>query len=415
MALARIALQVVELGVRRPDVAVARVGERVQGAPAEVVAGVHRLGVDPLLGHLARPFQQWPQRAAAQVLGAGRADEIEDGRHDVDVLHRLGDARARLRLVGHLDDERHVHGVVVEEDAVLFLAVVAEPFTVIRHEEDRRLPVQLLALERVQQPADHLVVVRHLLVVRGEAGERRPLHVRAVHVVQVQEQEEARRALAVEPLLGRRFRVGAVAPDVAHRRARRGRGHVGVEEVEPLADARVGAQHERRHDAAGGEPALVEQAGQRLGVRLQDETEVVADAVLEGELAGQHRGVRRQRLRRLRVGVIEHDAVVREGVDVRGVAVRVAVDRKVIGPQRVDGDEDDRPADRGGGARVAPARRRGDDHTDGDEADDERDTPGAARGRDGRRPRGRPAPGSLGHLASGLEDSASAGRGGQRT
>ena len=40
--------------------------------------------------------------------GNRRAHEVEDGRQEVDVLHRRDDAAARARAVGLLDDERHV-------------------------------------------------------------------------------------------------------------------------------------------------------------------------------------------------------------------------------------------------------------------------------------------------------------------
>jgi hypothetical protein len=47
-------------------------------------------------------------------------------------------------LAGQLDDERHVHGLVVEKHAVLLLAVIPQAFTVIREQHDRRLVEQLL-------------------------------------------------------------------------------------------------------------------------------------------------------------------------------------------------------------------------------------------------------------------------------
>ena len=54
-----------------------------------------------------------------------------------------------------------------------------------------------------------------------------------------------------------------------------------------------------------------------------------------------------QRLRRMRVGVLEQDAVGREPVDVRRLRPCVAVGGQAIGSQRVDRDEDDRSGRRG--------------------------------------------------------------------
>ena len=58
--------------------------------------------------------------------------------------------------------------------------------------------------------------------------------------------------------------------------------------------------------------------------------------------------------------------------------LRVAVSGQVIGPQRVDGDQHDRAADRRRRARVAPAADRGQTGADGDENEDE----GESEGRD---------------------------------
>ncbi len=88
VALVRIVPEVVELLARRLDVAVAVVGERGQLAPAEVVARVQRLGVDRPRGQVAGAVEQRLQRAAAQVPGNRRLHQVEDRRHDVDVLHR---------------------------------------------------------------------------------------------------------------------------------------------------------------------------------------------------------------------------------------------------------------------------------------------------------------------------------------
>ena len=65
--LLRIAFQVVELVARRADQPVSRVGQSVQLAPAEVIAGVERLGIDPGVGQRAGAFEQRPERAPAQV------------------------------------------------------------------------------------------------------------------------------------------------------------------------------------------------------------------------------------------------------------------------------------------------------------------------------------------------------------
>ena len=89
-----------------------------------------------------------------------------------------------------------------------------------------------------------------------------------------------------------------------------------------------------------------QQLGQQALAGFDGEPDVVADAGLERQPAGQERGVRRQRLRRVRVRSLEHNAVRRERVDGRRLHALVAVRRQMIRAQRVDRDEDNGPAGR---------------------------------------------------------------------
>ena len=56
--------------------------------------------------------------------------------------------------------------LVVDEQAVLLLAVIAEALAVIRQQDDRRSVVELVRLQVADQPADDLVGVGDLAVVR---------------------------------------------------------------------------------------------------------------------------------------------------------------------------------------------------------------------------------------------------------
>ncbi len=64
-------------------------------------------------------------------------------------------------------------GLVVHEQPVLLLAVIAEPFAVIGDEDDRGLIVELMRLQVPHEPADDFVRVGDLAVVRRELGEPR--------------------------------------------------------------------------------------------------------------------------------------------------------------------------------------------------------------------------------------------------
>ena len=92
-----------------------------------------------------------------------------------------------------LDDQRHVDRLVVEEQAVLLLAVIAEAFAVIRQQHDRRSVVELMRLQVVDEAADDLVGVGDLAVVGRVLREARRRRVGLVRLVEMQEQERARR------------------------------------------------------------------------------------------------------------------------------------------------------------------------------------------------------------------------------
>ena len=353
--LVRIALQIVQLLARRLDVSEPTVGERRQLAPAEVIARVHRLGVHHLLGKAAATVKQRLQRSAAQISWRRRLDEIEDRRHEVDVLHEVAHAPPRARVAFLLDDERHVDSLVVHEQPVLLLAVVAEPFSVIRQQDDRRPVVQLMRLQVLDQASDDFVGVRDLSVVGRVFRKTFRRRVRLVRLVEMEEEKRARGAGGCEPLLGDRFRRAAVALHLTDARVERRLRHLAVEEVESLADSRLLAQHEGRDDGRRRVPAVAEHLRQHPFARLDGEADVVAHAGLERQAPREQRGVGRQRLRRVRVGALEHDAVCGKRVDGGRLHLRVAVGRQMIGAQRVDRDEDDRSARRRRRARVAPS------------------------------------------------------------
>ena len=98
--------------------------------------------------------------------------------------------RPCLCVAGQLHDERHVHRLVVEKQPVLLLAVIAEPFAVIRQQHDRRPIVEPDARRRIEQTADDLVGVSDLAVVRRVHREPRRRCVGLVRLVEMEEQEE---------------------------------------------------------------------------------------------------------------------------------------------------------------------------------------------------------------------------------
>ena len=87
----------------------------------EVVAGIERLGIDRQLGQRADAVEERLQRSSAQAAGARRPHQLENRRHQIDVLHEVGDAAPRAGVRFLLDDERDVNRLLIDEEAVLLI------------------------------------------------------------------------------------------------------------------------------------------------------------------------------------------------------------------------------------------------------------------------------------------------------
>ena len=299
-----------------------------------------------------------------------RLGQVEHRRHDVDVLDDRVHPAAGAFTSGRLDDQRDSDRFLVGEQAVPGFAVVAEPFAVIGRQDDRRLVVELVRLEVLDEAADELVDVSNLAVVRLERVEPRWRRVRRVRLVEVQEQERPLGAGLFQPAFRNRHRVGAVARQAASGLAGGGVRHLAVEERKALGDAGRRPQRVTGHDTGGRVAAVREHLGEQAFVAFDGEPDIVAHAGLERQPAGEKRRVGRQRLRRVGVRPIEHDAVASQRIDRGRPQGGVAVDRQAIRPQRVDREEHDRSADRRGRARVAPPADRGECGPERHETDD---------------------------------------------
>jgi hypothetical protein len=206
----------------------------------------------------------------------------------------------------------------------------------------------------MNQPADDLVRIRNFAVIRRVRGEPLGRRVRLMRLVQMQEQKGARRADAVEPALGDLLRFAAVPLQCRPGRPVRCGAQIVVEEIEPLIDAGTSLEPVGRHDRGGRIAALAEQLRQQPLARLDRHRDVVAHSGFERKAAREEGCMRRQRLRRVRIGAFEHHAVRGEQIDRRRLQLAVSVRRQVIGSQRVDGYDDDRAADRSRCARITP-------------------------------------------------------------
>ena len=359
--LAGVGGEVVELRLRRLDVLVARRPPREERGPPELALRVERLGVGRRVAHLAA-LDRRPQRAALDLGTAREARVVEERREHVDApRHRRRHAGAD-RGPGH--EEGHEDRRVVHEEAVRLLAVLAEALAVVGGDEHERAGEGARLLEPPQQPRELLVDERDLAVVRriGEArGEARGRLVRRVRVVVVDPQEEraAVRGRVHPPQDGVRRRVGE-ALDVQRAARVVALRQVVVVHVEGAVEAEAAVQREARHERRRAVARLAEVLGGGPHVRRQRVTSVVPDAVGEGHRPGEDRRVRGSRERHVRDRGREAGAPCGEAVEGRRQCGRAPVAADVVGPQRVDRDQQHvRPAAgrRGGrtGGRRPPA------------------------------------------------------------
>jgi hypothetical protein len=323
-------------------------------------------------------------------------ERVEHGGQQRDRAHLFGDPPAG-RGAGEPDDERHVQQLVEECVAVIEGAVVEELLAVVGHDDDERVAGAAGGSERVEQAAHEPVgmmgfggvEVADPTAVVGRPA-RVDLHVRcAVHpdgrkrraegAIVVRRDEEAR-------ILGRRrircvrleevdeeeeaFRRGVGEPCGG---ALGGRARVG----EHLVRLEAAIEADRRSDPGvadergGAEAAVVQHARERrmCGVEAAHVRQLaLARAVVGRQEAREHRREGRQRPRRRADRGLEEHALACERVDARRRRARIAVATEMIGPERVERDDDDvrgrrrrrgpgaRGQERDGGDRTSPKR-----------------------------------------------------------
>ncbi len=260
---------------------------------------------------------------------------------------------------------------------MLVLAVVAKALAVVRKENHDRAVVQSPLLQEPQEPSDDLVGAGDLSVVgeRVPASEGLGRLVGRVRLEEVQEREERLVSPPADPLRQKRRRLVAAALDAGERLVDLRRLDGVLVELETARDARRVREHDRRDGAARRVALLREIGRQRRGGRAEGIPEVVPHAVLRRQQTREDRRMRRQRQGHVGVRVLVQDSVFSESVEVRRLDPPVPVRRKMVRPERVDRDQDDRRAGKNE-AGVFPTRRREQPR----ERDDSREHPRRAGG-----------------------------------
>ncbi len=202
--LARVRRQVEELRMRCGDIEKAALAKRFELAPAVVMPRVVRLGV----GGERRALMSADYIDEAGPLHSRRngcADEIEQGRHDIDHAYLRRHPAAFECAIGRPQDERDVRRGIVDEKSVAGFLVLAEAFPMIGEEGDDRAVGQLLLVEPAHDAADQAVDPGDFAVVSSPANSRVAAQirfrrvVRRVRIVQVDPAEEPLIANALHP------------------------------------------------------------------------------------------------------------------------------------------------------------------------------------------------------------------------
>src|SRR5687767_8958491 len=135
--------------------------DRLQVAPPQVNARVVGFAVD----RARRVVLQ--ERAPGQPWGRLHTGCRKDRGHDIHELHRVRNGSTRSLLLWELDEQRNLNRLAIEKDAVLILAVIAEPLAMVGEDHDQRIVVHLRLLEMLHEGADDRVDGLDLRVVRG--------------------------------------------------------------------------------------------------------------------------------------------------------------------------------------------------------------------------------------------------------
>ena len=347
LQLGRIAIEIVQLRLRREDVLPSPVAHRAQIAPAVVDQRDERFGERRRVAE--RAAAKRGGQTAARRRRRLHADHLQHRRKQIDRTGDAVDRRARLDARS-AEDERNVQRGFVHEVAVNALAVIAESFAVIRRHDDERPIGDTGVGQRRQQPADELVrprdfpVVRPIGVLDGVAPRRL---VRIVRIVQVHPRKEPLRRVRPDPRHRVRGRgVAASLNGVEKPRIVFGDVESIGERIETALQTRSPREHDGADESRGCEPRRLQRVGHQRHVAPKRRRDVVANAVLGRIASAEDRDVRRTRERHLHVRVPRERAFAGDPIDVRRRDVLRAVRADMIGAKRVDRDEEEIPRDR---------------------------------------------------------------------
>ena len=203
---------------------------------------VHRAGACHLSGFGVSGQQAAPVEPGGNV----EAEERERRRQQIDRRHHAIRDHDRRVVATYRDDERHVHGRLVDEVRVRALAVLAEALAVVGGDDDHGA-AERLGVEAVDESSEVLVDEGDLTVVAGAWG-RGIVGVVRIEVVHPRKPGRVRR-LGGEPAARR---VGDRVGRPLDRSAADVAAELVVVPVEPLREPARALEHAGGHERSGG-------------------------------------------------------------------------------------------------------------------------------------------------------------------
>ena len=357
-----ILLDVVQLASRHQNELVAPPAQASELAPSVRETWHESLGIGRELRSLLRVVDEHPQAFAVNARKRCERQQVDERRRYVDDAGEPGNTGAsrRSRVA---NDPGHPQCGFVEEEPVSSLSVRAKSFTVIRHQgHDRRFvqlstrkPRKKLAHEAVGV-GDFAAVARGVTVLRRL--ERSGRIVRRVGIVEMKEREEGLRLRGwlgsfLHPL-DRTFQNLFSSPldDEPIRNGLGLRLEIVVVGIEAPGDAKSRVENEGAHEPTRPITRLVQMRREGRDRFREIEADVVVHVVPQRRLAREQRCVRGECRRRYRMNLFEQHTLLGQPVDMGRRHIAASVAGKMIGPKRIDADQNEVP---GLIARIASA------------------------------------------------------------
>lgn len=279
----------------------------------------------------------------------GKLQSGQDGRYQVHGAHRPGVDLAGRQEARATQQEGDADRGVVNENGVRLLAVLSEALAMIGGDDDQGVVENPELAELVEDPAHRAVEHPDLGVVRGGRQQpfspRDPVRLMSIEEMHPEKERTARpRRLffgpAVQPF-GSQLGGLPAGPRTDHEELRLVlRPEIVVVAVEALRKVVTPVEHQGRHKSLGAIAGPLQTLGQGDRIVTESIGAVVPDAVSRRIETGEDRRVRREGDGRRGDRVGAAHPLVRQSVHARSMGEHEAVGPQMIGPRRVQSDEE---------------------------------------------------------------------------